>query len=78
MDNVIPIPVRVQYDDATKQFIAWLENAKKGEKYCYFSGVHIGGAQVARIAMKAYEKNIVTLFQSRGEKGFDYWAKKIR
>lgn len=78
MGNVIPIPVKVQYDDASKAFIKWIETAKRGEKYLYYSGHHVGGIQVARLAMKAYEKGTVTLYQSRNENNFDYWAKKLR
>lgn len=78
MSNVVPLPIKIQYDDASKAFIKWLETSKQGEKYCYFSGPHIGRVQVARLAMKAYEKGTVTLFQSRNALEFNYWAQKIR
>ena len=77
MTNVLPLPIKVQYDDASKKFMKWLETAKRGEKYCYHQGHHIGRVQAARLAMKAYEKGTVTLFQSRNPLHFDYWAQKL-
>lgn len=64
-------------DVIRKKFIGWLENAIKGDKFCYYFGAHIIGQPVGRVALRAYEDGLITMYQKREGKKFAYWAERL-
>ncbi len=64
-------------DELCSKFINWLDNAIKGDKFCYYFGEFISGRKVGRLAMDAYEMGSVTLYQSRVGYKFEFWAEKL-
>ncbi len=54
----------------------WLKYAKKGERYCYHKGPYVTGNPIAPIAYRAFERDVVNLFQKRCGIEFEYWAQK--
>lgn len=76
-DSEVVVPLRVpKSDELSDKLIFWLKTAKEGEKFCYYFGPHITGQAVGRVAMRAYIRHDVILFQERSDGKFKYWAKK--
>jgi hypothetical protein len=57
-------------------FKKFLRDAKPGEKFKYYSGTHITGTRIGKIAFRAYEDGKVELFQTKEADKFNYWAQK--
>lgn len=64
-------------DGQVSRFNNWLANARKGDKFKYFQGLHIVGFRVGELARKAYATGEITLYQKRETNQFSYWAQKL-
>lgn len=59
-------------------FNNWLENAMPGEKFCYYRGMYVSGKKVGGLVSRAYEKGLVTMYQSKDGSQYRYWAIKTK
>ncbi len=78
--NVIPITtsrMRELQDKDCQKFTAWLDHSKPGDRFCYYFGNHVSGVLAARLAYRAYESGVITLYQRRFEDKFQYIAQRV-
>lgn len=71
----------LKWDEATQNacdaFTEWLNNAMPGDRFCYYRGLYVSGKKVAGLVNRAYQKGLVTMYQSKEAKTYNYWVIKI-
>lgn len=87
LGNVIELPPLIErasknfeeINALCEAFSNWLGNALPGDKFCYYTGQYVSGKKVAGLVARAYEKGIVTMYQSRSKtkNSYDYWVEKV-
>lgn len=87
LDKILEFPPPVErpvknYEQSNVQceaFCEWLDNAMPGDKFRYHVGQYVSGKKVAALVSRAYEKGIVTMYQSKGEvkNTYNYWVMKV-
>lgn len=68
--------VREDSQELCDKFSTWLDDALPGEKFCYYRGAYLDSKRVGKLVSRAYEKGLITMYQSRNGSVFQYWAIK--